>query len=315
MTKRFDIIGIGDASMDIMVGVKRLPGHDEKVKGDIIGKYPGGIIANFLCAAAMFGAKCGSVVCVGNDDYGKISLEELRNRGIDTEKCVVHEDHTYFTVTCLDETGEKSMLICMNQSTQPYIEEVDMLYLGGTEYVHMIGTYKDLVLAVGRRAKELGFRLSLDFERQAFEIPLEQRREICSLAEIAFPNEEGLRYMTGCQEIDAGAAMMLEWGTKVVVVTRGARGVEIFTREGHIQVPAFLVEVKDTTGAGDTFNASFLACYVKGYPLKTCALLATASSACQIQRVGARNGMVTEERARQFLAENGIDLPNHTFFT
>lgn len=305
MTKKFDIIGIGDADMDIMVKVDRIPGHDEKVKGHIIGKFPGGIISNFLCAASKFGSKCGAVVCVGQDEYGKIALDELKKRGIDTAKCVIHpEDDTYFTVTCLDDTGEKSMLLCLNNSTQPGAEEVDYEYLSQASYVHMIGTYRDLVLSVARRGKELGFKLSLDFEAQAFEISQKDKQEICSLAYIAFPNEAGLRYMTGCTSVEEGAKKMLSWGTEIVVATLGARGAEIFTGTEHFFVPAFAVDVKDTTGAGDTFNASFLSCLSKGYPLSECAWLATASAACQIQKVGARDGMVTEEECRVWLAAN-----------
>lgn len=303
MTKRFDIIGIGDADMDIMVKADHIPAHDEKVKGHIIGKFPGGIISNFLCAASKFGSRCGAVVCVGQDDFGRIALDELRMRGIDTEKCVIHpDDDTYFTVTCLDDTGEKSMLLCLNNSTQPRPEEVDLEYLSQASFVHMIGTYRDLVLSVARHGGELGFRLSLDFEAQAFEISQEDKEEICSLAYIAFPNEAGLRYMTGCTSVEEGARKMLAWGTEIVVVTLGARGVEVFTSSEHIRVPAFQVEVKDTTGAGDTFNASFLSCLSKGYSLLECAWLATASAACQIQKVGARDGMVTEEECRTWLA-------------
>lgn len=303
MTKRFDIIGIGDADMDIMVKADRIPGHDEKVKGHIIGKFPGGIISNFLCAASKFGSKCGAVVCVGQDEYGRIALEELQKRGIDIEKCVIHpEDDTYFTVTCLDDTGEKSMLLCLNNSTQPRPEEVDLEYLSQASYVHMIGTYRDLVLSVARHGRKLGFLLSLDFEAQAFEIAEKDREEICSLTYIAFPNEAGLRYMTGCVSVEEGAQKMLAWGTQIVVATLGAKGVEVFTETEHVKVPAFSVEVKDTTGAGDTFNASFLSCLAKGYPLQECAWLATASAACQIQMVGARDGMVTEEECRAWLA-------------
>ena len=61
----FDIIGVGDADIDIMLKVDHIPGHDEKVLGQMLGKFPGGMVANYLSAAAAFGAKCGAVVSVG----------------------------------------------------------------------------------------------------------------------------------------------------------------------------------------------------------------------------------------------------------
>lgn len=47
----FDIIGVGDADIDIMLKVDHIPGHDEKVLGQMLGKFPGGMVANYLSAA------------------------------------------------------------------------------------------------------------------------------------------------------------------------------------------------------------------------------------------------------------------------
>ncbi len=306
--KRLDIIGVGDADCDIQLEVDHFPQHDEKVKAKIIGKYPGGIVANFLSAAALFGARCGAVVRVGEDSYGRAALDDLSRRGIETSHCVVNpQDDTYFCVTSLDSTGEKSMLVCMSNPTQPEAADVDLDYLQNAEFVHMIGTYPELVLPVAREGKKRGYRISIDIEAQTKGIDAAVIREICSLAHIAFPNRSGLDYFTGCGgDIQAGAQMMLDMGTQVVVVTLGAEGVYVKTRREAFTVPAFRVAVKDSTGAGDTFNACFLASYIQKRPLRECALLATAAAACQIQKVGARAGMTDRAGAIAFLKEHGI---------
>lgn len=54
-----DIIGVGDTNVDVMIRVPRIASHDEKVRGQLLGNFPGGIIGNFCCAAAAFGAKAG----------------------------------------------------------------------------------------------------------------------------------------------------------------------------------------------------------------------------------------------------------------
>lgn len=310
MGKRLDIIGIGDADCDIQLEVDHFPQHDEKVKARVIGKYPGGIISNFLCAASLFGAKCGAVVRVGDDSYGHQALEDLQRRGIETQNCVINpQDSTYFCVTSLDKTGEKSMLVCMSNPTQPEAKDIQLDYLSEAAYVHMIGTYPELVLPVARQSAKRGYRISLDIEAQTKTISREEIEEICSLCYIAFPNRSGLDYFTGCKsDIEKGAQAMLAMGTRIVVVTLGAQGVLVCTDKERIHLPAFQVEVRDTTGAGDTFNASFLASYLRGHSLKECALLATAASACQIQKIGAREGMIDYDTAVGFLEKQGIEM-------
>lgn len=67
-----DIIGVGDTNVDVMIRVPHIASHDEKVRGQLLGNFPGGIIGNFCCAAAAFGAKAGAVCKVGMDGYGEL---------------------------------------------------------------------------------------------------------------------------------------------------------------------------------------------------------------------------------------------------
>ncbi len=305
--EEFDILGIGDADLDIMIQVPHFPAHDEKVKGVIVDQCPGGIVSNFLCAASRFGAACAAVVRVGDDERGRLALDDLRRHGVDVSHSLCYPDsRTYFTVSCIDASGEKSMLVCMDGSTQPELADIPMPFLQRTRYVHMIGTYAELVLAVAKEKEKYGFCVSLDIERQERALSEQQVRQICAFTDIAFPNEQGLRYFTGKNEVEEGAAWMREQGCGVVVATLGAKGVYVCAPEESFYLPAFQVEVKDTTGAGDTFNACFLASRVKGYSLRDCALLATAAAALQIQSVGARKSMPDEVAARYFLKDRGI---------
>lgn len=223
-------------------------------------------------------------------------------------KGIVYEGKsTYFCISCVDGTGEKCMLVCLDDTTtQPRAEDIDYDFLREGEFVHMIGTYEDLVLSVARHSKEKGFKLSLDIERQNRVIPAEKIEEILSLSYITFPNENGARYFTGEDDIEKAADKMLGLGCEIVVVTLGAKGVYVCTKGERFTVPAFKVDVVDTTGAGDTFNASFLSCVAKGYDLKKCAHLATAAAALQIQQAGARPGMADEAAAQAFLKSRGI---------
>lgn len=303
------IVGIGDTDMDILMEVKHFPRHDEKVPARLMGMFPGGMIGNFLSAASAFGVDCGAVVCYGDDAFGKMSVDDLVARGIDTSASICKEgETTFFTVTHLDHSGEKAMSLCLTPTIMPLLQDIDFSYVTAAKYVHMVGTYPDIVIPVGKAVKQQGVRLSLDIEPFAEQMTETEKKKILSNAYIVFPNEEGLKNYVGHDDLETGAREMLEMGPKIVVVTRGSKGCCVFTDTEAFTVPAFEVPVVDTTGAGDTFNGVFIACLSKGYKLKECAWLSTAAAAMQIQEYGSRPGLRSEKEAVIFLRERGIFL-------
>lgn len=301
-----DIIGIGDTDVDVMIHVPHIPAHDEKVRGKLEGYYAGGITANFCSAAASFGASVGAVCKIGEDDYGVLALNDLKSRGVDTSHMVVSaEFDTYFCFILLDDTGEKALTIVETNGFLPKFEELDMNYLKQAKRVHMTTLDMNLTAAVAEALKGTDTKLSLDIESTAGSCSPEVWDRVLRSLDVAFPNEAGLASLTGCKDIAEGAAVLLEKGVKTVVVTCGADGVRVFTKEESFRYPAFRVQVKDTTGAGDCFNAAFLTGIVKGWSLKRCAQYATAAAAISIQTVGARTSLPSQKQAEDFLIERG----------
>lgn len=301
-----DIIGVGDANVDVMISVPHLPSHDEKVRGKLMGYYPGGITANFCSAAAAFGAKVGAVCKMGDDDYGHMSLEDLRRRGVDVSHMAVNPScETYFCMIQLDNTGEKALTIVETSGFIPQKEDVDLGYLRTARRVHMTTLDPELVAYVADGLEGSDTKLSLDIEATAGKCLDETWARILPRVDTAFPNEAGLAALTGERDLAAGALQLLDRGVSTVVVTCGAGGVRIFTPEEQMSVPAFRVEVKDTTGAGDCFNAVFLCGLNRGWERKKAAQYAAAAAAISIGAVGARSALPDEARVRQFLAERG----------
>ena len=79
------------------------------------------------------------------------------------------------------------------------------------------------------------------------------------VADIVKLSDEDLAWLTGSDDVDAGVASLLERGPSLICITRGSEGVSGYTVDGVVHVAANRVEVVDTVGAGDTFNAGFLA--------------------------------------------------------
>ena len=224
-TRRFDILGIGDADMDLMVAVKNFPEAGQKSSGRLIGRYPGGMVANFLASAARFGARCAGILCVGDDAFGHESLDDLIGRGIDVSGSAIRKGQsTYFTTTCLAPDGEKRMILCFQDAVFPTPDEVDDAILASAQFVQMTGSHVKLSIPVAERARTLGTKVSFDLERLQSPMSEETKQKLLSLADIIFPNEEGLYSYSGCNSIEAGAMKLLSMGPSVVVVTKGADG-------------------------------------------------------------------------------------------
>lgn len=300
-----DIIGIGDADVDLIVQVDHIPTHDEKVRGTLLGKFPGGIIGNFCAAAARFGATTGVVAKLGKDEFGDLCLSDFIKRGINIAGMVQKENEdTYFSVIHLDHTGEKALTIIQTNGFLPQKEEINLEYVRGARYVHMTTLDVDLVDYVfGHLEGECV--LSLDIEATASKAPPQVWNRVLQKLNIAFPNLAGLQALTGHNDIDKGACYLLDRGVKTVVVTCGVQGVKIFKDNYYFEHPIYRVDVKDTTGAGDCFNAVFIASLSKGWAIEKAAKYASAAAAISIQCVGAREGLPTCEEVELFLKSRG----------
>jgi sugar/nucleoside kinase (ribokinase family) len=301
-----DIIGIGDADVDLFVKVDHIPAHDEKVIGMLLGKYPGGIIGNFCAAAARFGAATGVVAKLGQDEFGRLCYADFVRRGINVDGmvCDEHAD-TYFCIALLDHTGEKAMTVIRTSGFLPQKEEINLEYVRHARYVHMTSLDVDLANYVFGNLSGSGCVLSMDIESTASKVEPGTWDSVLEKLDLAFPNQAGLQALTGHKNLAAGAQSLLDRGVKTVVVTCGAGGVKIFREHYYYEHPIYNVDVKDTTGAGDCFNAVFIACLSKGWPLEKAARYASAAAAISIQSVGAREGLPTCAEVESFLNDRG----------
>ncbi|HBH12271.1 MAG TPA: hypothetical protein DDX29_03990 [Clostridiales bacterium] len=298
----FDIVGVGDTNIDLIIKVDHLPTHDEKVKGILIGKYPGGIIGNFCSAASKFGVSTGIITKLGNDEFGNLCKADFIKRGIDIQGLIQDDKlETYFCVVHLDDSGEKALTIVETSAFLPEKSDINFSYLRKAKYVHMTTLDVDLANFVFGEIKNNECKLSLDIEVTASKAKYEVWNSLLSKLDIAFPNLAGLAALTETTDVDLGAKILLDHGVGMVVVTCGSQGARVYKEDYLFLCPAFPVDVKDTTGAGDCFNAVFLSCLSKHMPIEKAAKYASAAAAISIQTIGAREGLPTFDMVEKFL--------------
>ena len=301
----WDVLGIGDADVDLFVKVDHLPGHDEKVMGQYLGEYPGGMIANFCCAASRFGARTALATVVGEDRYGEMAIAGLQEYGVAIDEVRVRPGgRTYFCIVLLDGSGEKALTIVETDCLHPNADDIDVESFRRARLVHLMSSKLDFATWIAREAKKRGALVSLDLEPSMIGPAPSSLSELLCNVDLAFPKEAALGSVSS-GSTEENARLLLEMGPSVVVVTRGVRGCLITATSGEgLQIPAFRVPVADTTGAGDCFIGAFVVGYLGGWDLLRCGRFAAAAAALSVTKVGSRSALPHISDVESYLASN-----------
>lgn len=115
------------------------------------------------------------------------------------------------------------------------------------------------------------------------------------LTQIKVENEE---------QATKAAHVLIEKGVEKVIITLGAKGALVFTKNQKVSVPAFIVQAIDTTAAGDTFCGAFAVAIVEGMTLKESLQFASAAAAISVTRMGAQPSVPTRVEIDEFMKRN-----------
>ena len=152
----------------------------------------------------------------------------------------------------------------------------------------------NLSIEIATKAKELGFRICYS----AAPFDASHAKEMLSYVDLLVMNETELKELQN--SIDKN---VFDLDVDMILVTLGSRGAELHMKNNTYKQSSFIAEPVDTTGAGDTFLGSFMACYDNGYEIKKALEYAAASSSIQITRNGAAKAIPTFDEVEEFVSE------------
>lgn len=303
---RYDIVALGDCGLDLYAEVPRLPEYDEKVPGDFIGVFGGGVAANFACSTARLGMRTGLVSVVGKDDFGTRAVQTVAEFGVDVSGVRIRDDaHTHFCFVSLDSGGEKALTIVRTPAFAPRWEDVSTSHLEEAQLVHIAPFNLDAAVRAAKYARSRGVRVSVDLEPGSALGGLEPLIPLLANTTIAMPNRQCLESLFPGASIWDVMGELRDFGPEIVVATLGEEGVIVASADDVVAVPAQDVSVRDTTGAGDCFNAAFVSQWLRGEDPVDAARFATAAAAMSIQEFGARAGLPTMEEVIAFMTKDG----------
>ena len=300
--RKIDVLAVGGVDVDLVLKVPELPSFDEKVLGELVGRLPGGTVANFACAASRLGLNVASFANVGDDQKGRVIIDDFQHYGVDTSLIqVIEGQESPFVVILIDPTGESAMVVVKTIDDKFPVNVVSGI-LPQTHMLYMMPKPEDQFLALAQLAHEHGAEVMIDAEPTTF-TSRGQLERILKQTDIANFNQDGFRVATGQEPSFETMRTVLSLGPHTVIVTRGKAGPLAVTSNEEAEQAGFEVPVVDTTGAGDTFNAAFLRGTLRGEPLAERLRFASATAALSVMALGPRGHLPTPDEVEAFLEE------------
>lgn len=300
MAPKVDVVGLGSCAVDFFAIVPRLLGSEEKINATRMEIHAGGVTANNLTQVARLGVSTGWLGLIGDDENGRIIQKAFADDGMDLSGVeVVRGERSALTWIPVNPEGERCVYMFPNVTGKLSIFHVRnrfAAHIRGAKHFHTEASQLPILpLKEGMRvAKEAGVRIFMDMDvtpRFFAQMNLGRQEELCDalkLVDVLKPCKAAAREMTGITDYSRMAEHLLNLGPKVVAITQGEDGCLIASREKKVQVPAFRVNVVDTTGAGDAFLGGLSYGLLQGWDLDRVGIFANACAALCCTKVGAR---------------------------
>lgn len=299
-----DIAIVGELNLDlILYGLPQEMPVERELLGDNFRMTLGSSSAILAHNLATLGTRVRFVSCVGPDAMAKIALEYLRDRGIDLSGVI--ETSTATGVTLILPHGkERHILTYPGAMWELRYEHLDRAALKEARHFHLSSLYLHRALLpdvpkLFREMKTAGLTISLDTNDDP-DGKWQGLDEILPFVDIFLPNRDEACRIVGTSDVDQ-AIERLSAKVPTLVVKMGPegalvrRGTETFRAEGT------RVEVVDTVGAGDTFDAGFLHKYLGGAELQECLRFGNRCAAYSTTAAGGVEAFRDTERLRSFV--------------
>lgn len=280
------IVVVGSINMDLVTQAPRFVGPGETILGDGFLTVPGGKGANQAVAAARLGAEVALVGAIGDDGFGRQLRQRLVAERVDLSQMLQLDDCASGTASITVAGGENQIIVVPAANarvTTAQVENARALIERADAVLVQMEIPLETVEATLRLGHRLGVPVILN-PAPAQHLP----SHWLALASYVTPNQHELAILLGEDPAEDFRALM-QRAPCPVVLTRGDDGAWYREHGEPVHQPGFAVDVVDSTGAGDTFNAALAVFLHEGLP--TAVRKACAAAALSVTKLGAQGGM------------------------
>ena len=281
------IVVVGSFNADLTSYMERMPRPGETVHGDRFVTGAGGKGSNQAVAAARLGAEVTFIGRLGKDVFANLAYQIWNAEGINSDFVTKDDEHaTGVAPILVDSAGENMIVVVLGANSRIQQANIDAarerIAAADVLLVQLEINY-DMVEYVLKVAKELGITTILN-PAPAAALP----RETLQLADYLTPNETELETLSGGghADVEGAARSLLTRDDQTAVVTLGSQGAQIVSHDSSRPIASFDVDVVDTTGAGDAFNAGLAVALAEGKALDEAVRFANATAALCVTKAG-----------------------------
>jgi sugar/nucleoside kinase (ribokinase family) len=294
------VVGIGSCGIDYFAIVPRLLGADEKINADRLEIHAGGVTGNNLTQVARLGAAAGWLGLIGDDETGRLIVKAFEEDGLDLSGIqTINGEQSTFTWIPVDAQGERCIYMFPNINGKLTPDQVRTHFaqkIRSATHFHTEASQLPLppIKAAMEVARGAGVRVIFDLDvapSYFADAKLGSEEDLISalqLVDVLKPCKAAAREITGETDYEKIAVKLLALGPKVVAVTMGGEGALIAGAGKMAHVPAFKVNVVDSTGAGDAFMGGLSYGLLQDWNHRAVGLFANACAAICCTKVGAR---------------------------
>jgi sugar/nucleoside kinase (ribokinase family) len=304
-----DVLVLGDANPDLVLrggDLEPVFGQQEQLVDEAL-LVVGGSGAIFACAAARLGLRVGICGVVGDDPFGRFMGEELTKAGVDVRGLTIDPERPTGVTVVLSRPDDRAMLTASGTIAGLSASSVSRDLLRDARHVHVSSYFLQDALrpdlsGLLDEVHAAGATTSVDPNwdpAQSWDAGL---LSLLPVVDIFLPNSAEARNITGIDDIDV-ACEALAGRSGIVAIKFGDGGGMVQKGDETVRVPGITVDVVDTTGAGDTFDAGFLAAWLEGWAPERALALANVCGAMSCRAAGGTSAQPTKEEALERLPE------------
>jgi len=290
---------IGLSCLDHSWQIESFPPIYSRTKATQYQSQGGGPAANAAVSASILGAKVSLWAIHGDDHNGKLAQEELEHFGVDCSNIKsVASAKTTVSGILIQENGERQIFPYKDETLKLAIhdnaEHLDLNKVKTFDCVMTDSRHPNMNETVLKKARAEQIPVVADFGNL-------DNWHLASYADYLIASEECATQLLGKKDPEQALELLRQTKEQFVGITLGEEGFLYSVQDELKHIPAFSVDVMDTTGAGDVFHGAFAFGIAKAWDVHYCALFANVTAALSCKALGGRAGIASPQDIKEML--------------